>query len=471
MIAFLLIVGSSFYVIATMLIGVVSESLFNEKVAQETANVQAMAVEYAPYFTRGDTAALLEKTRNAVNKRVLLLDMDAKVQVDTFSLFNGYRFQHPEVIDIINGKDVSSGFHMIRNEGEVESRAIFDFVRNLNTGKTWAAYFTAVMVSGDERVGVVMYSVGVQDMVDQLRVLQDQMLLWFFVVAVAVLFLTLLFSQIITKPVAALAEGINRMGRGDFSARVKASGIDEMGRLAETFNQMSERLENMDSIRNEFISNASHELKTPLATMKIMLESMLYQEEMPLELRTEFLTDINRELDRLSGIVTDLLTLVQADAYDYRLMPEHFLLKELVADTVHRLEPLAKEKRQTLAIKAAGDCAIYADPGKIQQAIYNLIDNAIKYSPEGGHVTIVLRHEGKLAVLEISDDGPGIPKKDQPHIFDRFYRVDRARARATGGNGLGLSIVHQIVLLHEGSVTVRSEEGKGSTFRVELPMP
>jgi signal transduction histidine kinase len=113
---------------------------------------------------------------------------------------------------------------------------------------------------------------------------------------------------------------------------------------------------------------------------------------------------------------------------------------------------------------------IDGDPSKLQQVVYNLVENAIKYSPVKGQVRVSLQQAGKMAVLEVSDNGPGIPKKDQPHVFDRFYRVDRARARATGGNGLGLSIVHQAVLLHGGSITIQSEEGKGSTFRVELPI-
>lgn len=134
------------------------------------------------------------------------------------------------------------------------------------------------------------------------------------------------------------------------------------------------------------------------------------------------------------------------------------------------LEPLAQEREQRLEFSAESECPLFADPVKIEQAIYNLVENALKYSPAGGQVQVRLWQEGKTAVLEVTDCGPGIPKKDQPHIFDRFYRVDKARSRATGGNGLGLSIVHQAVVMHEGSVSVRSEEGHGSTFRMELPL-
>lgn len=465
----------AFLAIATSFIGLVGTFLFNEKIEQETRTVQDLAVSFAEPFAKGDTETLYRMVRDQASRgRTILLDMDAKVQVDSSAQYNGMRFGHPEVVSIINNPEMTDdhGFHRIVqiNSKTQEDVATFDFLRNLETGKAWTGYFTAPIVTETERIGVVLYSVEVQDLVAKLRTIQDDMLKYFLFAAIAVFAVSLVFAQIITKPLAELTEGIKRMARGDLATRVKATGIDEMGRLAATFNQMSEKLENVDTIRNEFVSNASHELKTPLATMKIMLESMLYQEDMPVELRTEFLTDINRELDRLGGIVTDLLTLVQTDTYDYKMIPEHFMLISLVEDTVHRLEPLASERGQEIVVKANSECPIFADPQKLQQAIYNLIDNAIKYTQEKGTIRVTLRQESKMAVLEIADNGPGIPKKDQPHIFDRFYRVDRARARATGGNGLGLSIVHQIVLLHQGSVTVHSEEGKGTTFRMELPM-
>ena len=463
----------AFYVIATSLINLVGDYLFQTKVNAETATVREMATRFAQQFARGDAELLYEDALAAgrsLEGRLLILDMDGKVQIDTFSQYNGWRLGHPEVISVLNGQDYDYGFHLQSGGQTSETRALFDFLRNTQTGQQWVGYFTAALISNNSRLGVVLYSVSVQDMVDNLRAMQDRMLLYFFAVALAVLVTTLVFSRIITNPIAALTEGIKRMGRGDLSGRVEVHGIDEMARLAETFNQMSEKLEHLDASRNEFVSNASHELKTPLATMKILLESMLYQDDMPAELRKEFLGDINKELDRLSQIVTDLLTLVQSDTHEYKLSRKNVLLRDLVDETLHRLEPLAQEREQRLEFSAESECPLFADPVKIEQAIYNLVENALKYSPAGGQVQVRLWQEGKTAVLEVTDCGPGIPKKDQPHIFDRFYRVDKARSRATGGNGLGLSIVHQAVVMHEGSVSVRSEEGHGSTFRMELPL-
>jgi len=226
----------------------------------------------------------------------------------------------------------------------------------------------------------------------------------------------------------------------------------------------------LDKSRNQFVSNASHELKTPLSTMKILLENIIYQPEMDSGLRTEFLTDVNREIDRLNLIISDLLTLVSMDSKTTRLNRETFRFADVVKDVAHRLSVVAEKRHQDVKLQVSDSCEMYADMAKLTQVVYNIMDNAIKYTPEGGLIRVRLNRSGRDAILRISDNGPGIPKEDQPHIFDRFYRVDKARSRNTGGTGLGLSIVNQLVLMHGGSVSVQSEEGHGSTFTVELPI-
>ena len=152
------------------------------------------------------------------------------------------------------------------------------------------------------------------------------------------------------------------------------------------------------------------------------------------------------------------------------LKPEPLDLCELAQSTLRRLEPMAEQRGQQLTADLPESLPLTADGAKLEQVLYNLVENAVKYTPEGGHIHVTVSRTGKQAVFAVTDDGPGIPAEDQPHIFDRFYRVDKARSRETGGTGLGLSIVKQIVALHHGTVTVESQEGAGSTFRVELPM-
>lgn len=282
--------------------------------------------------------------------------------------------------------------------------------------------------------------------------------------------IALIFSRILTRPIVSLTRSIQRMGRGDFSVRVPIAGSGELRRLSETFNTMSEKLEMLDQSRNQFVSNASHELKTPLATMKILLESIIYQPDMDQEMRTEFLTDINKEIDRLNMVIGDLLTLVSMDSKTMRLNRSTFSFAQLVSDTAKRLNLVLEKRDQELKLQLSDRCEMYADSAKLTQVIYNLLENASKYTQEGGTIRVRLIRSGRDAVLTVSDNGPGIPKEDQAHIFDRFYRVDKARSRETGGTGLGLSIVHQMVIMHGGTVSVDSEEGNGTTFTVELPI-
>jgi signal transduction histidine kinase len=473
LIAFLLIVGGSFYVMATSLTSLVGDYLFEQRIRTDRISVEKLAVELEPLYRRAQVSALTERLKEAggeLGGRLLLLDTDGKVQFDSFSEIYGVRLQYPEVLGILmQGKTVDYGLHKITVSGDASGSTVLSFLRPLNTSVNWVGYCTAALNTTQGVIGVLLFSSPVQSMMQGLYQLQDQMILYFLIVAGVVLVIALIFSRVITKPIAVLTRGIQRMGRGDFSARVAVKGSGELKRLAETFNTMSEKLEVLDKSRNQFVSNASHELKTPLATMKILLESVIYQPEMEPELRTEFMTDINKEIDRLSLIISDLLTLVQMDTKNMKLNRQNIRMAELVRDTIHNLMPMAQKRQQAIQADIQDEGEMYADGIKLQQVVYNLMENAVKYTQPGGRIQVRLFKTGKDVNITISDNGPGIPKDDLPHIFDRFYRVDKARSRETGGTGLGLSIVKQIVLLHGGNVTVKSEEGQGATFIVELP--
>ena len=232
---------------------------------------------------------------------------------------------------------------------------------------------------------------------------------------------------------------------------------------------MAAQLERLDKSRNQFVSNASHELKTPLTTMKIMLETVMYQPDMPPELREEFMQDMNHEIDRLTDIVTDLLTLTRMDNRNEELKRETVDMSAMTEDTVRLLIPAAEKRSQALNVSAQPGLTMQGDPIKLNQILYNLTDNAIKYTLEGGSISVTLRQEGENLVWKVRDDGIGIPPEDQEHIFERFYRVDKARSRETGGTGLGLSIVKQLVQMHGGTITVQSEPGRGAEFTVTRP--
>ena len=457
---------------ANSLTNMVGDYLFEQRIRTDSNTVESLAARIAPLMVQADTDAMyneLSEVGGELGGRLMVLDRFGKVQVDSYAALNGMRVDYPEVASVLVRGDVADyGVHALDGSGKIQEAGNFLFS---DADKyNWMGYCAAGIIDRSDVIGVVMLASPVQTMMQNLYELRDQMVLIFVLVAVIAIIFCLIFSQIITKPMTALTKSIQNMSRGDFSTRVKVRGSGEMRRLARTFNTMSEKIESLDQARNQFVSNASHELKTPLATMKIMIESLIYQPEMEVGLRTEFMTDINREIDRLSSIVTDLLTLVRMDVRDVKLSRENLSLAALVVDTRHLLDQTIKKRGHTVNLNIQDDCDMYADYTKLQQVVYNLVENAVKYTQDGGVVNVTLQRIGRDAVLTVQDNGPGIPAEHLPHIFDRFYRVDKSRSREAGGTGLGLSIVHQLVMLHGGEIHVESEVGQGTSFIVELPM-
>ncbi|MBE5804385.1 MAG: HAMP domain-containing protein [Clostridiales bacterium] len=450
---------------ASSLTNLVSEHLYEQRIRQDSLSVEKLATTFAPLFQSARSDALQEalvSSGGEMGGRLMIIDEDGKVQFDSFSRLCGVRLQLPEVLSVLTGGESTAyGIHHLKGTQQSLTADAAD---------EYVAYCTASIIGTRGRLGVLLFVAPVQEMMTSLNQVQQQLLRVFVVVALAALAVAMIFARVITNPIAALNRTIQKMGKGDLSARVKVRGSGELRQLAESYNTMADQLERLDRSRNQFVSNASHELKTPLATMKILLESLIYQPDMPAELRAEFMQDMNHEIDRLTGIITDLLTLTQMDSRRMELHPSMVNLSELVEETLRLLTPAAEQRGQALTGHITPGCNLVADRTKLGQIIYNLTENGLKYTPDGGEVTVSLTTEGRTAILAVKDNGVGIPKEDQGHIFERFYRVDKARSRETGGTGLGLSIVRQLVTLHKGAISVDSAPGKGSTFIVRLPM-
>lgn len=438
--------------------GLVSDTLYAQRTRQVSFSAEKLAASAAPFFASADmerASSLLEGTAADIDGRVLLVDMDGKVQADTLAALEGSRVSAPEAVSVLNGTErLAYGIHPVGNGKEGD----------------YAALCAAAVVHEGQQLGAVLLISPVTELRQAILTVEKQLLTVFVGVAAAALAAAFLFAVTLTAPVKALTSAIRRMGRGDLSARVKVRASGEMRELAESYNAMAEKIENFDRSRSQFVQNASHELKTPLATMKILLENLIYQPEMPTELRVEFMQDMNHEIDRLSGIITDLLSLTQMDSHETGVKRVPVDFSALCAETVHALSPAAEKAGLRLDTDMEADVCFLGDASKLGQVVYNLIDNAVKYTPRGGCVTVTLRQDGGEAVLRVRDTGIGIPPEDAKHIFDRFYRVDKARSRATGGTGLGLSIVRQMVQLHGGEITVDSAPEAGSVFTVRLPI-
>ena len=474
MLAFLVVVGASFYVIAANLINLVGNYLYEQRINTDRINIEKLSVQIAPLLDMYETQEIqnvLQQAGGQLGGRLLIIDPYGKVQFDSYSELLGTRVFAPEVTEILNGlNSVGYGVHQFDHIEHIKTNlGLFSFLRNQHKDETWIAYCTAAIQNRNGITGVLLFLSPIHEMMADLFSLQDKMLIYFIAAAISALIAAMIFSRVITKPIIDMTRIIQKMGKGDLSVRAKVKGSGEIRRLAATFNRMSEKLEALDTSRNQFVANASHELKTPLATMKIMLESMIYQPDMDNDLRDEFMQDINNEIDRLSMIISDLLTLVQMDTHTEKLYEEPIDFTEIVRNAARKLMPMAQDKHQIITVNTVESCLLTADGPKLTQVVYNLVDNAIKYTQPAGQIAINLTKTNHEAILVVQDNGPGIHETEQTQIFDRFYRVDKARSRNTGGTGLGLAIVSQIVALHGGTISLNSKINDGSAFRVVIP--
>ncbi len=270
-----------------------------------------------------------------------------------------------------------------------------------------------------------------------------------------------------TGPLEELTMAARKMSEGKLDQHIEFSSEDEIGRLAEQFNVMARRLNYYTNNLKKFAADVAHEVRTPLTTMSLLTKS-LKEHDMEPEQRKEFVDDLDQELDRLVALVNDLLELskLEKDEIEHEEVNMNILLRDMVKENQYRFAHSGLDLIDIIPDQNLKVCAV---PRQLRQVVSNLLDNALNYTPSGGTVTIALYKENGEVVTVVEDTGNGIPKEDQSFIFERFFRVDRARSREGGGTGLGLAIVSEIIAKHNGRVWVESEEGRGSSFYFALP--
>ena len=288
------------------------------------------------------------------------------------------------------------------------------------------------------------------------------------VIGVCVLMISSVLSMALTKKIRHLLTAIRQVREGSYGHRAEIRGRDEIAQIGEAFNRLSDRLQTTEDARRRFVSDASHELKTPLAAIRVLSDSILPTDNMDPDTTPEFVADIGSEAERLSRITEDLLRLTKLDS---GVLEEAVVVDVLpVLEQVMRMMSLvAQEKNVDLTFSAMDGCLVWATRDEVHQVIYNLTDNALKYSA-GGPIQLSLRKSSEQVVLAVADRGPGIPEADLPRIFERFYRVDKARSRDAGGTGLGLSIVSDTVKRRNGTVEVANRPDGGAVFTVRWPL-
>ncbi len=292
--------------------------------------------------------------------------------------------------------------------------------------------------------------------------------LWGGLVAVAIaILLTFFLSRRILSPVKALTSAAERVGRGDFSQRVKTKDKGELGELARTFNSMSDDLERAEKLRQNMVADIAHELRTPLSNVQGYLEAL---RDGVIEPNAETLRSLSEEATLLARLVDDLQELSLADAGELKLNCQAEDIAELIKQTVVAMQAQAKAKGISVSVDLPELPRGNIDSRRISQVLRNLLENAVAHTAKGGSITVAAQQKDKWIEVSVTDDGEGIPAKDLPNIFERLYRVDKSRARATGGSGLGLTIAKRLVEAHGGSISAKSAPGKGSRFSFTIPV-
>lgn len=419
------------------------------------ANVVSGHIGISDYLYDENKAVIFDYDINQTSKqsgyRIIVLDRTGVVVNDSNKTEEGRTYFLPEVVEALNNKDVAR----VQENGTIHAAV-------------------SIMDERSKCIGVVLVCGSITDIAENVDAIKNQvfnMILFILAIVVALIgFLTWWF----TNPLNSTIEVIKKMADGHFDQRIPVNDFlhTELAELAESSNNMAEKLDQIETSRQEFVSNVSHELKTPLSSIKVLSDSILIQDPdtVPKEMYVEFLRDINSEVDRMTDIINDLLTLVRMNRQEVALNPIEVDITDMLGDIIKRLEPIAENKNISLIYNRVKDVKAEVEETKLSLAISNLIENGIKYNVDGGNVEITVDSDHQNAFISVADTGLGIAEEEISKIFDRFYRVDKNRDRETGGTGLGLSIARSAVLMHNGSIKVSSKENEGTTFVIIIPL-
>lgn len=321
-----------------------------------------------------------------------------------------------------------------------------------------------------EIIGVMIVSTPTQD-IEESREELGRTVFWLQIaMAVVVVGIGFYAARILVRPFGKVTRSLEEVSGGFLEEDISILDYTETQMLSEAYNRMLKRMKVLDDSRQEFVSNVSHELKTPITSMKVLADSLLMQENVPAELYQEFMQDIAEEIDRENKIINDLLSLVKMDKKASDVNIQEANINELLELIAKRLRPIAARKNIELLVESFKPVTAEVDETKLTLAISNLVENAIKYNKEDGWVHLSINSDHKYFYVRVEDSGIGIPEEAQEHIFERFYRVDKSHSREIGGTGLGLAITRSAVLMHRGAIKVYSKEGEGTTFTVRIPL-
>ncbi len=379
--------------------------------------------------------------------RIIIVNSNLQILYDTYRADNGKVCIYKGVVECIQGDDYCK---YSEKDNDIE------ICEKVN--------------KSDGSIGVILMSVSTKDIDNTIDTVDSRTTVIILIVFVIVILFAFIFSVYSTKPFENFEKSIDSIKMGNFDVDIETKGYSELDSIEEAIEHLFERMKILDKSREDFVSNVSHELKTPITSIKILADSLVASENVPEEMYKEFMTDIVAEIDRENEIITDLLSLVKMDKKTEGLKIETVNINELIEVILKRLKPIAAEKNIELVFESFRPVMAEVDEVKISIVISNIVENAVKYNVMDGYVRVSLNADLKYFYVKVEDSGIGIPQDEQNRIFDRFYRVDKARSRETGGTGLGLSLTESAIKLHKGEIKLHSKEGEGTTVNIRIPL-
>lgn len=391
----------------------------------------------------------IDQISNIYDGRVILVDDSFHIVKDTYNLDEGKTIISEEVVKSFRGEEICN----------------YDF------GNRYIELTVPVNKPDRQKAeGVILVSVSTDSILAGRTYMRRNAFVLQCAFIIIVLAVAIRLSDVYTKPLRKVVEKLSGVQAGYIQANVEVGGYSEVEDITQEANRMLARMKVLDDSRQEFVSNVSHELKTPLTSMKVLADSLTGQEEVPVELYKEFMSDIAAEIERENKIINDLLSLVKMDKTEATLNIETVSVNDLLELIMKRLQPIAKQQNVDLVLESFRPVSAEVDEVKLTLAITNLVENAIKYNKPEGWVHVSLNADHQYFYVKVEDSGIGIPEESLEYIYERFYRVDKSHSREIGGTGLGLAITRNAVLMHRGAIKAYSEEGKGTTFNVRIPL-
>ncbi|MBR3606112.1 MAG: two-component sensor histidine kinase [Lachnospiraceae bacterium] len=434
------------------------ERAVNVKISEVSNQVKIIANHLITYHYLVDAGsevinAELNQLSNLYDGRVLVINKNFKVVKDTYGISEGKTVISEEVVRCFRGEEITS---YDKKDGFIE---ITIPILNMVDAKRQ-----------EEIQGVLLCSISTGTIALTVSLLERKAFVLEVVLAILILLCSWMISKFLLLPFQKVTKAISEVKEGFTDEALSVPDYEETQHIVDAFNKVLRRMRTLDQSRQEFVSNVSHELKTPLTSMKVLADSLIGQSQVPEELYQEFMEDIAAEIERENRIINDLLSLVKVDKTKGELNIQGTDMNALLELLMKRLGPIARKENIELILESNRPVLAEVDEVKITLACSNLIENAIKYNRPEGWVKVSLDADHQFATITIEDSGIGIAKEELEHIFERFYRVDKSHSGEIRGSGLGLSITRNIILMHRGAIQVSSVLKEGTTFLVKIPL-